>query len=114
MSKYFKESELRCNCGCGFRAQPDAIEKADQLREAFGKPLNVTSSARCVEHNKAIDGAPMSKHCEGIAFDFAISNDEERRNLVALMLQFGWSGIGVGKGFVHGDLRTGKNVMWGY
>jgi zinc D-Ala-D-Ala carboxypeptidase len=114
MKSYFSDEELTCRCGCGLRVTPEAFQKANELRVAFGKPLYVNSSARCKAHNARIGGAPNSKHCDGVAFDFAVNNDQDRRNLVALMLQFGWGGIGVGKGFVHGDIRTGTRVLWGY
>ena len=41
----------------------------DPLREAFGRPIIVTSGYRCPELNKAVGGSPTSAHLQGYAAD---------------------------------------------
>ncbi|EJX06202.1 peptidase M15 superfamily [gut metagenome] len=41
----------------------------DPLREAYGKPIKVTSGYRCHELNKAVGGSKTSEHCKGMAAD---------------------------------------------
>lgn len=42
------------------------------VREAFGKPVIITSGYRCPKVNKAIGGSSTSDHCFGRAADFTI------------------------------------------
>ena len=41
----------------------------DPLREAWGKPIRVTSGYRCVRLNKAVGGVQNSQHTKGQAAD---------------------------------------------
>lgn len=41
----------------------------DPLREAYGKPIIVTSGYRCDKLNKAVKGAASSQHVKGEAAD---------------------------------------------
>lgn len=68
---YFKNSELMCHCGCNEMPQQAIIDKLNEIREAYGKPITLTSVKRCAAHNKAIGGAAKSAHVEGIAADLA-------------------------------------------
>jgi hypothetical protein len=45
-------------------AQPESLDR-------IGKLLIIRSVYRSLEHNRAIGGAKVSKHLEGIAFDIA-------------------------------------------
>ena len=46
------------------------VEKVlDPLREAYGKPIRVTSGYRCEALNKAVGGSPTSDHMKGCAAD---------------------------------------------
>jgi uncharacterized protein YcbK (DUF882 family) len=70
MSKYFKDSEFACKCGCGF-CKPDGklLETLDVIREALGRPVVVTSGCRCPKHNENVGGEPNSNHLRGDAAD---------------------------------------------
>lgn len=41
----------------------------DPLREAYGKPIRITSGYRCKKLNKAVGGVPTSVHMRGMAAD---------------------------------------------
>ena len=57
----------------------------DPLREAWGKPIIVTSGYRCQELNKAVGGVPTSMHLEGRAADITTGNVVDNRRLWKLI-----------------------------
>lgn len=66
------------------------VEKIlDPLREAYGKPIIVTSGFRCKELNKAVGGATSSQHLTGEAADIRTESDtkEENKKLFDLIQQ---------------------------
>lgn len=66
----------------------------DQLREAYGLPLVLTSDARTPAENAAASGSsPTSLHLAGRAFDLAWPGGEEEvwRFLTAFFLALGWT-----------------------
>lgn len=52
----------------------------DPLREAWGKPIIVTSGYRCPKLNKAVGGAASSQHMLGQAADIHTVSDEPKEN----------------------------------
>lgn len=76
--KYFKRQEFACPCPrCGgFPVEPKQllVEKCDEVREHFGKPMTISSGVRCQAHNDELSGSvPNSRHVKGKAVDFAVS-----------------------------------------
>ena len=61
----------------------------DPLREAWGKPITVTSGYRCPELNKAVGGAKTSHHLSGMAADISTGNKVDNRRLYDLVLKLG-------------------------
>jgi hypothetical protein len=61
----------------------------DPLREAYGKPIIVTSGYRCARLNKVVGGAPSSQHVKGEAADIRSVQDtpEENRKLYDLIVK---------------------------
>ena len=59
----------------------------DPLREAFGKPIVVTSGYRCQKLNRAVGGASRSQHITGEAADIRTLSDRawENRQLFELI-----------------------------
>lgn len=57
----------------------------DPLREAWGKPIIVTSGYRCPELNKAVGGAKTSHHLSGMAADISTGNKADNRRLFELV-----------------------------
>ena len=76
--KYFKRQEFACPCPrCGgFPVEPKQllVEKCDEVRGHFGKPMTISSGVRCQAHNDELSGSvPNSRHVKGKAVDFAVS-----------------------------------------
>jgi hypothetical protein len=61
----------------------------DPLREAYGKPIIVTSGYRCARLNKVVGGAPSSQHVKGEAADIRSVQDtpEENKKLYDLIVK---------------------------
>lgn len=57
------------------------VEKVlDPLREAYGKPIIVTSGYRCEKLNKVVGGAASSQHVKGEAADIRSVEDTQEEN----------------------------------
>lgn len=61
----------------------------DPLREAWGKPIVVTSGYRCPELNKAVGGAKNSHHMQGMAADISTGNKVDNRRMFQKILDLG-------------------------
>lgn len=61
----------------------------DPLREAWGKPITVTSGYRCAALNKAVGGSATSHHCKGMAADLTTGNRVENRKIFQLIIDLG-------------------------
>lgn len=97
--KYFSIKEL-CNSSTaklksinneptpGIEKNLEALVKyvLDPLREAWGKPIIVTSGYRSPELNKAVSGAKNSHHMMGMAADITTGNKTDNRKLFQLIL----------------------------
>ena len=61
----------------------------DPLREAYGKPIFVTSGFRCEELNRLIGGSKTSQHRTGQAVDIRtiIDTPEENKKLYDLIIK---------------------------
>lgn len=56
----------------------------DPLREAWGKPITVTSGYRCQQLNKLVGGVTTSMHLTGHAADISVGNTVDNRKLYQL------------------------------
>jgi peptidoglycan hydrolase-like protein with peptidoglycan-binding domain len=80
--KYFKRAEFKCPCGkCnGFPVEPDLnmVKLLDKIREAYGKPITITSGVRCQSYNDSLSGSiKNSAHIQGKAADFYIPGQND-------------------------------------
>ncbi len=91
--KYFTMNELTASATAkrkGIDNTPDATVKAnltalvanilDPLREAWGKPIVVSSGYRCPRLNRAVGGAAKSQHATGQAADIHTLSDTPAEN----------------------------------
>lgn len=88
------------------------MDKLQALRDRLGKPLIIRSAYRSPEHNRAVGGAPASKHMQATAFDIAMSNHEPVA-FAAAARAVGFLGFGYypRSGFMHIDLGPARS--WG-
>lgn len=120
-SKYpnFKADEFSCkHCGAN-KMQPQFMDKLQELRNLYGKPMKITSGYRC--HKHPIEAAKRSSgaHSTGLAADIGVDGLEAHK-VLSLAMQLGFTGIGVqqkGSGrFIHVDLvkSTLRPNVWSY
>lgn len=104
--QHFSDLEMRCKCGCGSLPDPAFMAWLEQVRQVYGKPMVVTSGARCEAHNRAVGGEQNSAHCEGMAVDIAIRGAEAMQLVHAALISH-VQGIGLKQHgadrFVHLD-----------
>lgn len=91
----------------------------DPLREAYGKPITVTSGYRCEALNKAVGGSKTSDHMKGCAVDIVGTPNTKMENkrlfnlIQSLNLPFDqliWEkGNSIGPDWVHVSYREGNN-----
>ena len=123
MTPHFSKGELACRCGCGMLPAQDFMDKVETLRVAFGKPLRVTSAARCPEHNSRVSRTGRTgPHTTGRAIDFGVDRGDAYQ-LASLAFASGFTGIGFqqkGAGrFLHVDDLPNKPgqprpTVWSY
>ena len=113
LTKNFSKKEVECGCGCGLVPTAEAMAALQKARDIYGKPMRITSAARCVFHNKNVGGSKTSRHVDGIAFDIAYSNAREAGEILLALVAAGFKGIGIAKTFIHADLRP-EPTLWDY
>ena len=79
-------------------------EVLQPIRDAYGKPLRVTSAFRSVTLNKAVRGAETSQHLIGEAADIVCDNNLSLWNLICKMILEGKISVG--------QLIDEKNLKW--
>ena len=90
------------------------LEALDSLRGVCGFPFIITSGYRSPNHS--IERAKASgpgMHSKGIAADIKLTDSVDRFILVSNAIDFGFSGIGIAKDFIHLDMRD-EELMWVY
>ena len=108
----FSPAEIACRGTGQLKIHPEALDKLQALRDRLGKPLIIRSAYRSPEHNRAVGGAPRSKHMDGTAFDIAMSNhDPAAFETVAREVGFLGFGTYPRSGFMHIDLGPARS--WG-
>ncbi len=116
VSKYFRVIEVTKGDSrriplAGSPVAQNAIKLAtelDKLREAWGKPIRVTSWYRPKDVNAAVGGATNSQHLTGGAADICpVGGDIDDFQDFCDRHWLGGLGYGAAKGFVHLDLRGG-------
>ena len=108
----FSPAEIACRGTGAIRINTEAMDKLQALRDRLGKPLIVRSAYRSPEHNRAVGGAPASKHMQGTAFDIAMANHDPVA-FEAAARGVGFLGFGYypRSGFMHIDLGPARS--WG-
>ena len=97
ISNYITLKEYTCPCGeCSglppmFDVEPipliytEFFDDFSVIRNAWGKPIPISSGFRCIEYNATIGGVPLSAHCFGIALDLDLPRVSEVNDLDAVI-----------------------------
>ncbi len=108
----FSPAEIACRGSGSLQINDEALDKLQALRDRLGKPLIVRSAYRSPSHNRAVGGAPRSKHMDGTAFDIAMANhDPVAFEAAARAAGFKGFGFYPRSGFMHIDLGPAR--QWG-
>ena len=113
LSEHFNRSEFACKCGCGFdTVDAELILVLEEIRSIFHKPINISSGARCAEHNAEQGGKPNSQHLLGRAADIWITGTSplDIYNFIGSVYPDSY-GLAVYRTFVHIDTRN-KKARW--
>lgn len=110
--KNFSPAEIACRGTGSLRIHEEALDKLQALRDRLRKPLIVRSAYRSQAHNRAVGGAPRSKHLDGTAFDIGMANhDPAAFEEAARAVGFKGFGFYPRSDFMHIDL--GPPRVWG-
>ena len=113
--KYFTESEFN-----EFeKMNPKLLEKLDQLREAYGYPIKLTSTYRSPDHPIEAKKEKPGEHSHGAAVDIACIGGEATFKLVKAAIEVGFRRIGISRknNFVHvgiGYPGAPETTIWTY
>ena len=103
----------------------DFMERLEQLRVAFDKPMTVTSAFRCPNHNAQVSSTGLTgPHVTGKSVDIAVSG-HDAFDLLALAFLHNFTGLGISqrgphnKRFIHLDtIENGpgrpRPTIWSY
>ena len=112
----FNLDEFHCKC-CGAVNVENAARIAARLQEVrndFGV-MRIVSSFRCQNQNDLVKGKHFSQHLIGLAADIAVDGDIRRRQLILLLLQYGFPRLGIAETFIHADIGTITGpLLWVY
>ena len=91
----------------------------DQLREAYGSPIKITSSYRSPSHPIEAAKDSPGEHSYGAAVDIVSDSGGKTFRLVKAAIQVGFERIGISrkKGFIHlgiGYPGAPEKTIWTY
>ena len=106
MSRHFSydsDKMLACSCCKAKGMSPSFLDLMDQIRDAVGEPLTVTSGYRCPKHNAKVSSTGSTgPHTTGRAIDIK-ADSRLRFLLIQAALKQGITRIGVADNFIHID-----------
>jgi zinc D-Ala-D-Ala carboxypeptidase len=105
---HFLPREIACHADGSLLVVPAALDALEDMRRRWGGPLIVVSGYRSAEHNRAVGGAPGSKHMSGIAFDISCRLSQQD-DLIEAACQAGFRGIGRYDHWIHVDLGPARH-----
>ena len=93
----------------------DLLRAWTGLRLRLNKGVVIHSGFRSLEYNRAVGGRPRSQHLIGRALDISCRGvDFESEDMRRLLLECGFTGIGLGMGITHLDTRDAPHYFWNY
>ena len=89
-------------------------KRLQEVRDEYGV-MRIVSGFRCQKQNELVGGKTFSQHLCGLAADIACDDDVSRRQLLLLLLQFGFPRLGIHRHFIHADIGTITGpLLWVY
>lgn len=125
-SQYFSRAELECRHTGECKMDANFMAKLDALREAYGKPITLSSAYRHPSHPVEARKRSTSPgaHTTGRAADILCSRSQAHRILTLAMTSEMFTGIGVqqkgsGGRFIHlddleGTINQPRPTVWSY
>ena len=117
LSKNFRLSEFKCKCGkCDPILVDDVlVSRLQQIRDYFGKSVNINSGYRCEKHNSSpqVGGAKGSHHTKGMAADIRVEGITPIE-VAKYAESIGIQRIGLYDNFVHIGSGTTKKFWKGH
>lgn len=110
ISKNFSRSEFACSDNCGFdEVNPELLELAQDVRDHFGRPMDVHCVCRCLKKNRSVGSKDTSQHVKATAMDCHITgiDNEDIYDYVDKKL-INTGGVGLYPWGVHMDVRKRK------
>jgi uncharacterized protein YcbK (DUF882 family) len=108
----FSYEELACQHTGTMNLSKEFLIALQELRDAYGKPMKITSGYRSPQHPIESKKSSPGYHSVG-AIDVAVSG-EDAVKLLTLALNLGWTGIGINvPSFIHLDRRE-QPTIWKY
>jgi len=104
----FSPAEIACRGNGAIKINTEAMDMLQSLRNRLGKPLIIVSGYRSPSHNRAVGGAPASKHMQGTALS---NHDPVAFAEAARAVGFLGFGTYPRSGFMHIDLGPARS--WG-
>jgi len=108
----FTPAEIACRGSGAILIDEPALDALQRLRHLLGRPLVVRSGYRSETHNRAVGGAPRSRHLFGTAFDIDMAgHDPTAFEAAARSVGFLGFGFYPRLSFIHIDLGPAR--VWG-
>ena len=108
----FSFKELACQETGEIALPIDFLKELQKLRDAYGKPMIITSGYRSPKHSIESKKSSPGYHSQG-AVDVSVSG-EDAIQLLKTALNLGWTGIGINTpSFIHLDRRPNPTI-WKY
>lgn len=112
LTRNFSRREFVCKCGCGDdKIDPELVDRLQFLRNALSRSISITSGVRCVAHNASVGGVENSTHVKRIAVDISTEGSSDRGAKLNAAISAGFRFIGIGRDFLHLDLRTSESLV---
>lgn len=121
LSTHFQSKEFNCPCSkCDkLVINTDLIDLLEKIRDIVQNPIKINSGYRCANYQQELrdrgyeTSLGTSSHEMGNAADLAIIGYNGIQ-LEGIARNAGFKAVGVGKDFIHVDLRADKDRRWLY
>ena len=114
----FSASEFVCQHTGEHGMKAKFLDELQAIRDAFGKPMRITSGYRHPSHPIEAAKEKPGTHASGVACDVAVGPGADVHRLVEIAIRHGMTGIGISQKsgsprFVHLDMCD-RVAIWSY